>query len=180
MRTLITALILTAAASGAQDIKFPASFDKLAEKAEDVVDVNLDANMLGLASQFLSEQKTEERQAKGIVQGLKGIYVRSFEFSQEGQYTQADLDEIRAQLRPPEWVSIVNVRSKKEGEKAQIYIKKEGDKVAGLTILAAEPKNLTIVHIVGTINPSDLAKFSGSFGIPNIQMGPAEKEEEKK
>ncbi len=176
MRTPITALWLAAAAFGAQEIQFPASFDKLAEKAEEVVNVTLDANMLGLATQFMSEQKPEEKQAKELVKSLKGIYIRSFEFAQEGQYSAADIEEIRSQLREPEWVPIINFRSKKQGERAQIFLKKEGDKVAGLTILAAEPKSLTIVHIVGALHPADLAKLGGNFGIPNIQMGPAEPE----
>ena len=161
--------------AGPQDIQFPANFDKLAGKAKEVVDITLDADMLGLAGNFLSEGSADEKTAKDLVKSFKGIYIRSFEFEEEGQYSNADLDDVRAQLKAPDWVRIVNVQEKKKGgESAQIYLKKENGKVAGITILAAEPKELTVVHIVGPIKPEDIAKLSGKFGIPNMAMGPGE------
>ena len=175
MRNVIAGLVILTASLGAQGLKFPASFDELAKKAENVVDVTLDASTLGLASQFLSEEKGEEGNVKEIVKGLKGIYIRSFEFAEEGQYTEADVDAIRSQLSGAEWTPIVNVRStKKGGDNAQILIKKQDDKIAGLAVLAAEPKELTVVYIDGLINVSDLAKLGGNFGIPKMNMGPAE------
>ena len=102
MKRILIALVVATVCFGAQDIQFPASFDKLAAKAENVVNVTLDADALRFANQFLSEKKTEEKTAKDIVKQLKGIYIRSFEFAKPGQYTQADVDEIRAQLRPPD------------------------------------------------------------------------------
>jgi len=175
MKRIITVLTLATVSlwAGPQDIKFPASLEKLADKAEEVTDITLDANTLGFASSFLSDKTKDEKAAKDLVKGLKGIYIRSYEFEEEGAYSMADLGEIRSQLKPPEWVSIVSVRSKKDGENTQIYLKKQEGKIVGLTILAAEPTELTIVHIVGSIKPEDLAKLGGNFGIPNISMGPA-------
>ena len=161
-----------------QEIEFPASFEELADKAEEVVDVTLDANMLNFAGSFLSSEKKEEKDAKEIVKSLQGIYVRSFQFARDGEYSMEDVDKIREQLKGPEWVPIVNVRSKKGGDNAHIYLKKQGDKVVGLTVLAAEPRELTVVHIVGAIAAKDLAKLGGSFGIPKVNMGPVEKEPE--
>lgn len=164
--------------AGPQDIQFPANFDRLAEKAEEVVDITLDANMLGFAGGFFSEKSTDEKTAKELVRSLQGIYIRSFQFEEEGQYSDADLEDVRSQLKSPEWIPIVNVRSKKKGgDNAQIYIKKENGKIAGITVLAAEPTELTVVHIVGSISPEDVAKLSGSFGIPNMAMGPVEDDE---
>lgn len=178
MKRIMIAMVVATVCFGAQDIQFPASFDKLAAKAENVVNVTLDADALRFANQFLSEKKTEEKTAKDIVKQLKGIYIRSFEFAKPGQYTQADVDEIRAQLRPPDWTRIVSVTStKKGGENAEIFLKKEDGKITGLTVLATEPKQLTVVHIVGTISSQDLGKLSGKFGIPNVHMGPSKEKE---
>ncbi len=173
MKRIIPCLLLTTACFAAQDIQFPASFDKLAEKAEEVVNLTLNADMLGFAGKFLSEKSSEEKAAKEIAKELKGIYIRSFEFAEEGDYSDADIEEIRSQLKPPEWIAIVNVRSKKNGgENSQIYIRKHNGKITGLTILAAEPKELTIVHIIGELSAEDFSKLSGKFGIPNVHMGP--------
>jgi hypothetical protein len=175
MRYFIAAVIAILPLT-AQDIKFPASLDKLAEKAENVVDVTLGPSVLGIAGQFLS-QKGDEAGAKKVIQGLKGIYVRSYEFSSPGQYSDSDVEEVRKQLNPKEWEKVVSVREKK-GDNVEIYLKKEGDKTAGLTILAAEPEELTIVHIVGSINVEDIAKLGGTLGIPNVNMGPVKQPRE--
>jgi len=159
-----------------QEIKLPASLDKLAEKAAESVSVTLDAKTLQLASQFLSSSKPDESGVKSLVAGLKSVTVRNFEFDKPGQYSTADLDAIRQQLPAPEWSRIVSVDSKRDGEKTEIYTKLEGGKVSGIVILAAEPKELTFVHILGSIDLSRLSELGGKFGIPKF---PVEKDKKK-
>jgi hypothetical protein len=154
----------------AQDVKLPASIDKLAAKASEVVDVTLDGDTLRLASKFLSGKNPDEVKVKNLVSGLKGIYVRSFEFDKEGEYSPDELDAIRSQLRGPGWSRLVGVISKKGHENCEVFIKVEGDKAGGLVILAAEPKELTVVNIVGSINLDDLSELGGHFGIPEVEM----------
>ena len=154
---------------GAQEIKFPPNLEQLASKAAEVVDVTMDASMLQLASRFLSDKDADQARAKKIVSGLKGVYVKSFEFDNTGEYQQSDVEAIRSQLRSPEWSRIVGVRSRKSGENADVYVHQEGGKIMGLTVLAAEPKQLTIVNIVGPIDPDDIAELSGQFGIPKFE-----------
>ena len=152
----------------AQDIKMPPSLDRLAAKASEVVDVTMDSSLLQMASKFLSDKDADEAKAKKLVSGLKGIYVKSFEFEKAGEYDMADVEAIRSQLRAPAWSRIVGVKSRKNGENAEVYLKTENGKISGLTVIAAEPKELTIVNIVGTIDPDELSDLGGHFGIPKI------------
>ncbi len=164
---------------GPQDIVFPASLDALEEKAEEVVNITLDSNVLGLASGFMSEHDPEEKAAKEVIKGLGGVYVRSYQFAKEGQYSMDDVEAVRSQLKEPEWAPVVNVQSKKPGgENVQIYFRKTNGKIAGITVLAAEPRELTIVHIVGNIDPSQIGKLSGQFGIPDMQVSPSWEKEQ--
>ena len=163
---LITCLAL--APLGAQELKLPASLDRLAAKASDVVDVTLDANLLQLASRFLSDKDTDDAKVKKLIAGLKGIYVKSFEFEKAGEYQDSDVEPFRAQLRSPAWSRIVGVRSQKSGENSEVYIKTENGKIGGLAIVATEPKELTIVSIEGSIDPDQLSELGGHFGIPKI------------
>jgi hypothetical protein len=162
----------------AEDIKFPVSFGKLAERASDSVDVTLDASMLHLASGFLSQDDADEAHVKKIVSKLKGVYVRSFEFDKDDQYSPADVEAIRSQLKTPEWSRIVNVKSRKDGENSDIYIKKNGDAVAGLVVIASEPRELTVVVIDGPIDPQELSELSGHMGIPRLDKGSKKPKEE--
>ena len=144
--------------------------DKLAVKAEESVDVNLDGALLQMASKFLSDKKGDEAAAKSLLAGIKGIYVRSFEFNAEGEYTKEDLLAIRSQIQSPAWTRMVGVKSKKDREEVEVFMKTEaGGKITGLAIICAEPKELTVVNIVGSLDLDKLSSLEGQFGIP--QMG---------
>jgi len=159
------------ASAAAQDLKMPPGFDKLAAKADESAEITLDGPMLQFASRALSDKDPDQAKAKKIVAGLKAIYVRSFEFGKEGEYNPADLDAFRAQLQPPAWSRIVGVKSNRGGENAEVYFKTStGGDIGGLVVIAAEPKELTVVNIVGTIRPEDIAELSGEFGIPKLEI----------
>lgn len=158
--------------------------EKLADKAAEMVDVTLDGALLQLASKFMSDKRgQDEAAAKDFIQHLQGIYVKSFEFDKEGEYSQADVDEIRKQLHPPTWQRTVEVRSRRDGDNAEIYLMPGSgsgdDAIKGLTIICAEPKELTVVNIVGPINLDKLAELDGEMGVPRlglVRAGKAKKE----
>jgi len=150
----------------AEEFKIP-GLDKMAARAKETVEVTLDQSMLQLASGFLSKDDPDEAKVKKLVAKLKGIYVRSFEFSKEGEYSASDVEIFRTQLKQPGWSRIVGVKSV-DGENTEIYVLKSGEQLGGLVVLAAEPKEFTFVHIDGPINPEDLSELSGHMGIPEI------------
>ena len=162
-------MMLAFASLRGQELKLPANLDRLAAKASEVVDVTMDANLLQLASRFLSDKDADDAKVKKLIAGLKGIYVRSFEFEKAGEYQESDVEPIRAQLHTPAWSRIVGVRSVKSGENSEVYIKTENKKIGGLAILVTEPKQLTIVSIEGTIDPDQLSELGGHFGIPKVE-----------
>lgn len=154
----------------AQELKLPASFDKLAERASEVIDITMDASLLQLASRFLSDKDPEEAKIKKLVSGLKGVYVKSFEFDHRGEYQESDVEAVRAQLRSPGWSRIVGVRSKRDGENADVFLKSENAQVTGIAIIVADPTELTIVSIAGPINPDEVRDLAGHFGIPKMDL----------
>jgi hypothetical protein len=163
-------LLQAGAGARAQDVKIPVNVERLAAKAVETVNVTVDGPMLQLAGKFLSSNDPDEKQVKNLIDNLKGIYVRSFEFANEGEYTQADVESLRSQLRAPEWSRMVDVSSKKGGDSVDVFFKMDKDKIAGLVVIAAEPKELTFVNIVGPIDLSQLSSLSGQFGIPKVDL----------
>lgn len=173
-------VLLAALPLAAQEIKMPASLDKLEAKASEVVNVSLDGALLQLASRFLSESDPDEAHVKRLVRGLKGVYVRSYEFDDRDQYKESDVDEVRAQLKLPGWSRIVSARSKRNGDNSDIYLKTDGGQITGLAILVTDPRELTIVNIVGSIRPEEVRDLGGHWGIPKIDIGPGKNDKKDK
>jgi hypothetical protein len=116
---------------------------------------------------------------KKLVEGLTGVYVKSFEFSKAGEVTDADLDAIRAQLKPPAWSRIVSFKSQKDGESSEVYLRAaDTGRVGGLAVISVEPRELTVVEVLGTISLSDLGALSSITGLPDLKTRPGRKEEE--
>lgn len=143
------------------------TLDFLASKASETVDVNIDEHLIQLTAKFFSSTDPDEKKIKELISGLKGIYVKVFEFEHEGEYSPADVESIRAQLRSPGWTKIVNYSSKKEGS-VEVYLMTLGDQINGLAVLAADPKELTIVNIIGPVDLHKLSQLEGQFGIPDL------------
>ncbi len=179
MKFAIPALLAVLPLAG-QEIKMPAGLDRLEAKASDVVNVQLDGALLQLASRFLSDKDPDEAKVKRLIGGLKGVYVKSYEFDERDQYNQSDVEELRAQLHSPGWARIVAASSKKKGENSEIYLKTEGGQITGLVVLVADPKELTIVNIVGSIRPEDIRDLGGHLGIPKIDIGPGKNDKKDK
>jgi hypothetical protein len=167
MRKYLLALLILAVTAPLQAQKVTIDLPGLAEKAREVVDITLDAQMLKLAAKFFSAP--DEKMVRGIVSKLEGVYVRSYEFDKDNEYDRSSIDKIRAQLGPS-WKKIVNVRGKKED--AEIYLDmRGGDQPMGLVIIKTEPRELTVVNIVGPIDLDQLSHLEGEFGIPKMSKG---------
>ena len=163
----------------AQDSRLQlSSLDHLAAKANQTVDVSVDERLMKMAAKVFNEKDVDEREVKKLVEGLKGIYVKSFEFDTEGQYTAADLETIRTQLRGPGWTRLVNVTSKREGN-LEVYLLFNGDAVGGLAVLHSDPKEFTVVNIVGPVDLDKLAKLEGQFGVPELGIEKTKKNDEQ-
>ena len=96
-RIWCVALLLPAMAA-AQDIPLDL-FASLAPKGTETVEVSLGGTMLQLASRFLSGNDPEEAKVKGLLGGLKGIYVRSYTFKKPGEYSMSDVDRVLARTQ---------------------------------------------------------------------------------
>jgi hypothetical protein len=170
--SLCGALCLCAgAAAWAADgqLKLP-SFEGLTDKASESVSITLDPALLQLAARFLDPADPQDAAAKEAIRGIKGIYVRSFTFDEDFAYPKSDVELVRKQLSAPGWQQLVQVRSKKEQQKVDIYILVEQERANGLAIIASQPREFTIVNIVGSVDMRKLHELEGQFGIPKLEL----------
>lgn len=169
---LLMLFVLVSINSNAQDIKF--NLDKLKPleaKAQDVVEVNLDGKVLELAKRVLT--KVNDKDAKNVgdaIKGLKGIYVRVYNFDKENEYNLKDIDDIRAEFTTPNWEKLVNVRSKKNNQKIDVFTRFSGDAMSGATVIMSEAKSVAVINIDGMIDFDTLVEISGKLNIPKIEV----------
>ena len=156
-------------AAGTARIVLP-DLHALEAKATESVDVTLDEHLLGMAARFLDARNPEEANAKLIVSGLQGVYVRSYSFDADYSLPQADVAAIRRQLVAPQWNRIVGVRSHKENTSVEVFVLLDGERAKGLAVLALEPRKFTIVNIVGSIDLEKLRRIEGQLGVPKLEL----------
>jgi hypothetical protein len=176
---LVCLLLPASGLARGQDVTIPVNIERLSSKAVETVNVTVDGALLQLAGKFLSTSDPDQKKIKELIGNLKGIYVRSFQFDSDGAYSDADVDSIRSQLRAPEWARIVNVTSKKGGDNVDVAYKMDKGKIAGLVVIAAEARELTIVNIVGPIDLDQLSSLGGQFGIPKVDLKAPAKDSKK-
>ena len=173
---LLCALLAPALALAAPNPKLDIpAFSGLAQKATESVTITLDPSLLGLASKFLDSSDPKDAATQDVLKGLQGIYVRSYTFDKDFAYQQSDIDAVRSQLAAPGWNRLVETRSRKTHADVDIYIMVDHNQAVGLALIASEPRQFTIVNIVGAIDLDKLHRLEGQFGIPKLDIDPSKK-----
>lgn len=164
--------VLAVVSTSAQDARL--NFEKLNGleiRARDVVEVNVDGKLLDLAKRVTVKVKDEDaKKVAQAISGLKGIYVRVYNFEKENEYNISDVDEIRAQLNTPGWEKLANVRSKRNNQKVDVYTMFIGDVMSGVAVVISESKSIALVNVIGMIDIELLVELSGKMNIPKIDI----------
>ncbi|HSK73147.1 MAG TPA: DUF4252 domain-containing protein [Pyrinomonadaceae bacterium] len=175
---LLTLFLLTAITANGQDPRL--QFERLnglEARARDVVEVNIDGKLLDLAKRVLVKVNDPDSKKVGqAISGLKGIYVRVYNFENENEYNVADVEAIRSQLSAPGWEKLANARSKKNNQKIDIYTMFTGDVMSGVAVVISESKSVALVNVIGPIDIDLLVELSGKMNIPKIEI---EKDKDK-
>lgn len=184
LKFILPVLFVLAAitAANAQDARLHfEKLNRLEDRAVDVVEVNIDGKLLDLAKRVLNKSDDPNaRKAGQAIAGLKGIYVRVFNFANENEYNIADVDEIRAQLQTPGWERLVNVRSKRNNQKIDIYTMFAGEVMSGVAVVVSESKSVALINVIGPIDIDLLTEMSGKLNIPKIDIERGENQEKPK
>jgi phosphate-selective porin len=161
----------------------PAVEKELAAKASNVTEVTLGKNMLGFAAKFMNGKDSDEAATRQLIEGLDGIYVREYQFDKEGDYSTDEIDKLRQYFETSEWTPIVRERERKGSESTDVMVKMVNGESRGMFILSAEPKELSIVLILGPIRMDQLDKLGalgGMAALGGVEKDMKEKEKEKK
>lgn len=147
------------------------SLEKLAPKAAEAVNIEIDGILIKFAGSILSDEDADERAVKELVTGLRGVYVKSYEFKSAGEFAEADVAAVREQLRAPGWSRVMDVKSKGlDFGDAEVYLATAGGRVEGFALLVVEPRELTVVNIVGPLDLDKIRRLGDNFHLPRITI----------
>ena len=156
--------MLAAARDG--ELKLP-SFAHLQQQATEVVDVTIGSWPLAIAARLIRDDDPDSAQTKALLKGLKTVVVRSYQFDADFVYSKEDIDAVRSQLSGPGWTQLAQVRDRKENEDVDIYVALNHDNVTGLVVIASEPREFTILNVVGSVDLAQLATLQKKLDLPD-------------
>lgn len=169
MRVLVIALscFLLPELGTAQDarLKLP-EFRSLAAKATESVNISLSPWLLHMAGSFIDDKDEDSVATKRLLAGIKSIEVRSYQFASDNAYSTADIDSVRSQLAG--WSQIMQAHQREKSQDVDMYILIENNETKGFALIASEPREFTIINIVGSIRVEDLPKLQSHLHLPKI------------
>ncbi len=138
---------------------------ELAARASNVTEVTLGRNMLAFAAKFMDDKDEDQSATRKLIEGLDGVYVREYDFDKENEYTPEEVDKLRQYFETSEWTTIVRERSRHGGENTDVMMKMVNGETHGMFVLEAEPRELTIVLILGPIHLDELSRLTHLSGL---------------
>jgi hypothetical protein len=155
--------------AGAQSGKLDLpDFKSLAREATDSVNISLGPWLLHMAAGFIDDKDADAAATKKLLAGIQSIDVRSYEFAKDFAYSGDELADVRRQLAQPGWNALAQVHDRAKNEDVDIFVRTEKDHTAGFALIASQPREVTIVNIVGSIKLEDLAKLQTQLHLPKI------------
>lgn len=173
MKSLLFLAVLSAATAWPQTLDL-SSLEKIASKAKETNEVNLDANQIRAALMFIPHDDKDsadfDEGTKKLLDGLQKITIRNYEFEKAGEFQDADLQPVRSQLAKLKgWAKIVD--SKEKDERSEVYMFTEDGKPTGIAVIDVEPRELSVVLVKGSSSLAEIGKLHGMMGLPNIRIG---------
>jgi Domain of unknown function (DUF4252) len=166
---LLTTSLLLPGFSVAQEgkLKLP-EFRLLADKATESVNISLSPWLLNMAGAFIDDKDEDSVATKRLLAGIKSIEIRSYQFAADNAYSSADIDGVRSQLTGPGWSRLMQVHHREKSEDVDMYVLIENNVSKGFALISSQPREFTIINIVGSIAVDDLPKLQNHLHLPKM------------
>jgi len=145
----------------------PPQLAPLVEMAEVKNSFVLDRSMLAATAALLPESEEGARQS---IRKLDGVSVRLYRFHDNGMIDPEQADALREAYHARGWKHLVSADKGGVVHNAttDVWLAVDGVEVRGGTLLAITGKSVSLVTFAGDLNPVDLLRLRGHFGIPNF------------
>jgi hypothetical protein len=146
-------------------------FQALELKATDSVNISVSPWLLHAVSSLIDDKDADGAATREMFRRIHSIDIRSYEFATDFAYSRADIDAVRRQLTGPGWVQLMQVRDRAKSEDVDIYVSTDNGRTNGFALIASEPRQFTIINIVGSISMEDVPKIEKYLHVPTGAAG---------
>jgi hypothetical protein len=146
----------------------PPELAALGARAEVKNSFVLDRTMLGAAAALLPDSDADARQS---IRKLDGIAVHIYRFHDYDQIDPQQVERVRQAYHTRGWKHLVTsapTGAPVHSGTADLWLMVDGVSVRGGTLLEVTPRSVNLVTFAGDLNPIDLLRLRGHFGIPNF------------
>ena len=137
--------------------------------SEPKVQIDLNPVLLGFVREASKEAESD---AGNALAGLKSVRVSVYEAVENQDAVMDYIGETSQQMESEGWQRVIYVEEQGE-ERVRMYMKSQGNRVAGLTMMVAGggDDEAVFINIVGDIDPAQLGKLAGSLGAGGLLDG---------
>ena len=166
----------------------PPELAAVAARAEVRNSFVLDRTMLGAAAALLPDSEADARQS---IRKLDGIGVHIYRFHDYDQIDPEQMELVRQAYHTRGWKHLVTsaptgtpmhgrtldptrdpakdrAADRSTDRMTDLWLMVDGVSVRGGTLLVVTPRSVNLVTFAGDLNPIDLLRLRGHFGIPNF------------
>ena len=137
---------------------------------EPSVEIAVGQSLLAMVSAFAA---SEDPEAAQLFKRLQGVRIQVFETA---KLPEGALDQVKAvasNLSSSGWEPVVKVSSKEE--QVRIFMKINGDRVEGITVMAVDEEEAAFINVIGNLNPAELEKVMDNF---DVEIGNGDDDED--
>ena len=128
---------------------------------EPKVNISIGGSLLGFVGAMA---KHDDPEAAAIFNKLKGVRVSVYSTEDAGVGAALDqVSQVKSSLQADNWEPIVQVND--DGEQVQIFMKINGTKMDGLTLMAVDDEEAVFINVIGQLDPDELAQVLDNFDV---------------
>jgi hypothetical protein len=159
IRMTLVALFLAAGAANGQGYFDFTDVPGVGERPS--VQIDLNPQMLKFVS--AAAGAGGEAEAADMLAGIQGIRVRVYHEVDDYDAVVEFIDSASGQLEREGWQPAVYVQD--EDNRVRVYMRFDGDSVAGMTVMVAGDGEAVFINIAGSIDPVMLGNLTRQIGI---------------
>lgn len=127
---------------------------------EPKVNISIGGALLGFVGAMAKNSNPE---TATIFNKLKGVRVSVYATGGDSGAALDQVNRVKNLLTASDWQPIVQINE--DDEQVQIFIKMDGDKMNGLTLMAVDDEEAVFINVIGQLDPNELAAVMDNFDV---------------